>query len=231
MKSFSSVTFAPLVGLLLTLPTSCALTNKADPLNLRYFAPHVPHASNSVGAPVGGGERVTVYIERVEGAAHLTEAIAYRKSETELAYHEGLRWTEQPSVYLERAMSEALFGDGTRTRGLSDRGYALDVSLEAFEQLSYGEPRVRIVTRVWVGDDRMGLSERRFVVDEPIGAPTDEPSALAQAFTRALTKTGLLVRRQVDEVAATATRVSSENLPGEGCVPARPPEGARPFGS
>ncbi len=139
--------------LALSCVPACALTNKADPLNLRYFSPYTPESRQRPERGVQP-EVVTVRIESVEAAAHLTEPIAYRTSEPELAYYEDLRWTETPNVYLERAIGDALFADGTLRRGLTEGIYTVAVLLEAFDEIKYGEPRVRVVTRVWIGDER-----------------------------------------------------------------------------
>lgn len=199
------------------LVQACALTNKADPLNLRYFAPPAndpPLRLNEARAQ----EPVTVRIDGVEAAAHLTEAIAYRKNEAELGYYEELRWTEIPNVYLERAVADALFRDGTLRRGLTDSAYRLALTLEAFEKLAYGQPRVRVVTRVWVGDDRVVLSEQRLVIEEPIGDQGNtEHTSLMAAFSRALVKTAAQVRAQLDTVVERTQVVeraeNSEPLP------------------
>jgi ABC-type uncharacterized transport system auxiliary subunit len=198
---------SPLLVLVLLCASSCALTNKADPLNLRYFAPFGPELENGADQPAAGtAEPTVVRIDRVDAAAHLTEAVAYRKSETEVAYYEDLRWTETPNVYLERAVGQALFGDGTLRRGLNAGTYSVEAVLEAFEELKYEQPRVRMVTRVWVANDSVVLRERRFSIEQAIAKDASRPAqaAVAVAFTRAIARTAELIRSEVHSVTAMA---------------------------
>lgn len=186
--------FAGVVGTL-----GCALTNKADPLNVRYFTPYVPEATQP-GVRTSR-EPVTVRVDRVEAAAHLTESIAFRKSRTELMYHPELRWTETPDVYLERAIGDALFTDGSLRRGITEGAFTLGVVLEEFEALDFAQPRARVVARVWIADDRRVTSERRLVIEELVeqtnGSADEQHDRLMQAFARALTNTASAIKAEL----------------------------------
>jgi ABC-type uncharacterized transport system auxiliary subunit len=201
------------LAMVLLCASSCALTNKADPLNLRYFAPFVPDTAAQAATPRPAAQPLLIRVERVEAVAHLTEAIAYRRTDTELGYYDDLRWTETPNVYLEQALSESLFNDGSFRRGLTEGAYSLDIVLEAFEELKYGPPRVRLVTRLWVGNERFVLRERRLVVEEPIAGNTTASSqaAVVAAFSAALTKTAEKIHREVR--AATEVAPLSDTQP------------------
>ncbi len=183
------------------MPTGCALTNKADPLSLRYFAP--PRQKQAVAEPVATTQPLLIRVNRVEVAAHLTETIAYRQGESEVGYYHTLRWTEPPDVYLDRAIDDVLFFGNEMRRGLTDWRYTLGIELEAFEELKYGTHRAIVGIYLSVADERMVLRERRLVVETPVAADAGEPEvALANAFGRALSDIAELVRREVRSVAA-----------------------------
>jgi hypothetical protein len=183
------------------MPTGCALTNKADPLSLRYFAP--PRQKQAVAVPVATTQPLLIRVNRVEVAAHLTETIAYRQGESEVGYYHTLRWTEPPDVYLDRAIDDVLFSGNEMRRGLTDWRYTLGIELEAFEELKYGTHRAIVGIYLSVADERMVLRERRLVVETPVAADAGEPEvALANAFGRALSDIAELVRREVRSVAA-----------------------------
>lgn len=180
----------------------CALTNKADPLSLRYFAP--PRQERMVAEPAATATQpMLIRVSRVEVAAHLTETIAYRRGESEVGYYHTLRWTEPPDFYLERAIDDVLFSGSEVRRGLTDWNYTLGIKLEAFEELKYGEHRALVGIYLSIADERMVIRERRLVVEIPITQNSAEPEvALANAFGRALSDIAGLVRQEVRSVAA-----------------------------
>jgi ABC-type uncharacterized transport system auxiliary subunit len=154
-----------------------------------------------------------IRVNRVEVAEHLTENIAYRRSESELAYYNTLRWTEPPDVYLDRALDDALFSGNEMRRGLVDPTYTITVELEAFEELRYGDSRARVAVYVAIADAQMVLRERRLIVDAPVTRGTQgREVALVEAFGRALNEVAASVRQEVRSVAAEqreeASRVS-----------------------
>lgn len=188
----------------------CALTNKADPLSLRYFAP--PRQERVIAEPTTAtaAQPMLIRVNRVEVAAHLTETIAYRQGESEVGYYHTLRWTEPPDVYLERAIADVLFTGGEMRRGLTDWMYTLGIELEAFEELKYGEHRALVGIYLSVADERVVLRERRLVVEIPVAQNPSEPEvALANAFGRALSDIAGLVRQEVRAVAAQQTEETS----------------------
>lgn len=197
-----SCTFCVMTG-------GCALTNKADPLSLRYFAP--PRQERVIAEPAAtAAQPLLIRINRVGVAAHLTETIAYRRGETEVGYYHTLRWTEPPDVYLARAIDDVLFSGSGMRRGLTDWTYTLGIELEAFEELKYGQHRALVGIYLSVADERVVLRERRLVVEIPVAQNRDEPEvALANAFGRALSDIAGLVRQEVQAVAARQVEETS----------------------
>lgn len=192
------------------LSTGCALTNKAEPLSLRYFTP--PYHELAV-AEAAASAPLVLRVNRVEVAEHLTETIAYRRSESEVAYYDTLRWTEPPDIYLERAIGDVLFSGNEMRRGITNPTYTVSVELEAFEELKYGARRARVAVYVGIADEQVVVRERRLSVDVPVPESSQEPElALVAAFGRALNDIALAVRQEVRAVAAEQregeTRVS-----------------------
>lgn len=212
-----------LSGTAIVLSGGCALTNKADPLSLRYFSPPAQNAevqpASSVNEP-GAEPPIVLRVNRVEVASHLTETIAYRIGESEVGYYDTLRWTEAPEVYLERALQDALFSRGEMRRGVSDGMYTLSVALDSFEELKYGSPRVLVSVYVSIANDRLIAQERRLKAEVAVIGNRDEV-ALTQAFGQALQDVAEQVRREVKELAAKDVRDAarlSELQPNEdGC--------------
>jgi ABC-type uncharacterized transport system auxiliary subunit len=207
-------------GTAVALSSGCALTNKADPLSLRYFSPPAQQAaalSTSVGE--ASEEPIVLRVNRVEVASHLTETIAYRVGESEVGYYDTLRWTEAPEVYLERALQDALFSRGEMRRGVSDGMYTLNVALDSFEELKYGKPRVRVSVYVSIANDRLIAQERRLGAEVPVSG--NDEVALAEAFGKALQNVAEQVRREVKELAMRdirdAARLSELQATADGC--------------
>jgi len=131
----------------------CALTDKSDPLEIRYFTPQssggsapaqtaVPAAAESLGLSLG----------RVRASAYLRERIAFRASANELGFYEGLRWTERPESYLRRALSSSLFEQRGLEQVLAGPGATLEVELISFEETrepASFKPYRRRSTRAW----------------------------------------------------------------------------------
>src|SRR5687768_6369916 len=106
----------------------CALTSKSEPWTSRYFTPEAAGGSESPADPAdAGGARLR--LGRVSAGKHLRERIAFRRSEHELGYYDDRRWTEQPDVYLRRALSAALFEERGIHRVVSSGSPTLEVEL------------------------------------------------------------------------------------------------------
>src|SRR5689334_18964534 len=97
-----TLTRLALAALLVAGAGGCALTSKAEVLELRYFSPeHVkPHLTGADVSPAPGPGAPNAALElrlgRVSSGPNLRDRIAFRDSAYELGYYENWRWTERP---------------------------------------------------------------------------------------------------------------------------------------
>jgi ABC-type uncharacterized transport system auxiliary subunit len=125
------------ISVLSALANACALTSKAEPVNIRYFNPertnasHVPtlEGSSSVLSPV------SLRLGRVKSSHHLRDRMVYQSGDFELGYYDELRWLERPEVYAERAVSRALFERRAIKHVLAASAPTLEVEVSAFHEV------------------------------------------------------------------------------------------------
>lgn len=117
------------------LLTGCALTEKAPPVEIRYFSPQEYRAAASEPAPSESARQVELRMGRISSGAHLRSRISYRATTHELGSYETLRWTENPETYLRRALHRALFETRLVAERVSGRAPVLEVELIAFEEV------------------------------------------------------------------------------------------------
>lgn len=176
--------------------SGCALTNKADALDIRYFTPeHV--RPRLTGAADARGPALR--LGRVTSGLHLREPIAYRDGTYEVGYYEDRRWTERPDLYVRRELGRVLFEEHGFRRVVSGDAPTLDVEVIAFEEVKTRELHAaRVVVRVLLVSDRV-LLEDTITVDEPVAAsaPIDE---VVSAMARALDGMSDRVAREVGQV-------------------------------
>lgn len=204
MTKISSISLV-LIALVLT---GCGpLLSKAEPMNVRYFAPAfegVPRATGTVQA-------LPLRLGRIESSQHLLERMAYRASEHEIGYHEGFRWTERPDQYFRRALGRELFEKQRFAHVVAGVGPTLEAELIAFEELRERKA-VRVEARVLVHDGRRVLLEQTVRVEE--SRSDDTPDAVAEALSRALQKCVSQIAAEVEnalsgQVAPAATSRSA----------------------
>jgi cholesterol transport system auxiliary component len=185
--------------LLSSLLCGCALMSKGEAVSPRYFSPALETAHESADA---ASPRPELRVGRIEPAAHLEARIAYRISESELAYYEDRRWTEPPEAFVRRALESELFETHAFRRVMSGGAPTLDVEVLSFEELREGSPRARLSLLITLRDDRHALLERTISAEAELvlGDEGDEGPALASAMASALS-------RATKEI---ATRVSAE---------------------
>lgn len=131
----------------------CALTSKADRIEVRYFAPPFgapwagDHAASAPGArPLRMG--------RVRAADHLRSTIVYQRSDVELGTYDDDFWTERPTDYVERAVRAELFHRRGLVESLSNVDVTLDVEVLAFQEIRKGDARAARVTLAFSLRDR-----------------------------------------------------------------------------
>jgi uncharacterized lipoprotein YmbA len=195
-----------------TLLGGCALLGKGKPLELRYFelsaesARTPAHTGNAPSQqPATSAQRLR--LGTISAARHLDRRFVERTSAQEFRYHDEWRWTDQPEVFLRRALSRELFERAGVTRVLSGVAPTLEVELTALEERSKGE-RTRAVAAALavLHDDRAQLWQRSLEVSVEVGE--GEPaSALADAMGRAL---GELCARLAAETLAMLPAAVSE---------------------
>jgi cholesterol transport system auxiliary component len=198
------------IGLLLVL-SGCALLSKSDPMAIRYFSPDIaPAASaNAGGATTTDASAPRVRLGRVRAGEHLEERMAFRTSEEEIAFHEGLRWTERPEEYVRRALASALYEQRGFTQAVSGIAPTVDIELLAFEEVRGETPVARIEARVLVHDGRNVRFEQTVRVEER-REKEDSPGAVVRAASRALRQWVERVAAQVEAVVRELPTTSGE---------------------
>jgi cholesterol transport system auxiliary component len=193
---------------------SCGVMTKGEALSIRYFTPTAASVQTKPEhAPTAPLE---LRVGSLRAAAHLEERMAYRPSAAELGYLEDRRWTEPPEEFLRRALDAALFESRRIVRVYTDAAPSLDLELASFEELRYGEPRVRVVLSAVLRDQKRSLFEETLVAEEPLSVQGDDRSpavahALAAALKRAVAELAEHVSTELERT--RAARLETETQP------------------
>jgi ABC-type uncharacterized transport system auxiliary subunit len=138
------------------LLTGClgALGDKPEATPLRYFSPE--HATvETNGARASVADAPVVRLGRVTSSASLRSRIVHRESAYEVGLYETLRWTDDPEVYVRRALERALYDDGAARDAATGNMPALDIEVIAFEERVSAHGRGgRVEVRYELRDDR-----------------------------------------------------------------------------
>jgi cholesterol transport system auxiliary component len=173
----------------------CSLTDKADPLEVRYFTPErVAATSGAEQANAGSaliasaGTSVELRLGRIDSADYLREYMAYRDSELEVGFYEDRRWTERPEAYLRRALEQALFEQRGVTRSTAGLAPQLNVELLAFDEVRKPKPGVIVQLKVLLLQGGSARLEETVAIERPIDADSDKdhPTLVAQGLAHAL---------------------------------------------
>lgn len=168
---------------------ACALTSKAELVDVRYFSPErtqLPVKNADAGGALSAGP-LQVRLGRVTSGANLRERIAYRDSAYELGYYEDLRWTERPETYVRRALGRSLFETHGLQRVLSGDAPTLDVEVIAFDELRLKTGRAaRACLRVILYEDKGVLFEDTLTVDRPVAGGRPKIESIIEALATAL---------------------------------------------
>lgn len=147
----------------IVLLAGCALTSKASPRELRYFAPpsHEPagkQSATAAGAPVRLG--------RIVATSLLRTRILHRDSEVEVAPYATLRWTDEPEVYVRRALGRALFDSHGLEQATDPRAPTLDIDVLAFEETRHGLKRAgRVELRYQLYDEQRVIAHGTVAIE------------------------------------------------------------------
>lgn len=191
-----------------------SLLGKAEPMNVRYFTPVLrePEARAS-----GTVQALPLRLGRIESSEHLQERMAFRPSEHEVGYYEGLRWTERPDAYFRRALGRELFEKQRFAHVIGGISPTLEAELVAFEELRE-KKAVRVEARVLVHDGRRVMLEQTVRVEE--SRSDDTPIAVTDALSRALHKCVAQITAEVERALSTSgvSETSSRSAPVEPAV-------------
>ncbi len=169
----------------------CALTSKAEVVDVRYFSPEQVEPRRKDKDPVLASAAAVaqgslqVRLGRVTSGPNLRERIAYRNNAYELGYYEDLRWTERPETYVRRELGRSLFEDRGLRRVLSGAAPTLDVEVIAFDDLRLKTGRAaRVQLRVILYEDAGVLFEDTLTVDcQVLGAKPKIEEVIAAMAT------------------------------------------------
>jgi ABC-type uncharacterized transport system auxiliary subunit len=189
------------LGLAMLASTGCALLTKSRPVKIRFFTAEVAPqpakpASTAVassGAPAASAPApvLELRLARVNAASYLRDRIAYRDASAEVGYYATYRWADPPESYLRRALARSLFERHQLREIVSGAGPALEIDLDAFEEMR-APRRVARISITWrLRGDRTILVQRTLTVERPIsvdGADASGDSDPAPAIVAALTE-------------------------------------------
>lgn len=187
------------LGLLtLLLLGGCALTSKAEANFPHYFSPLLPRAQPKQNTQRSG---VELRLGRVSAGAHLREKMVYRTSGYEVGFYDNRLWTEKPTEYLRRALSQVLFEEEGLRSIISGSAPVLDVELVSFEELRAPQPAALVRVTFILRTERAVLLEQTLTVELPLAQATlpVSPDAIAATLGDALRSVVHQVTRRVLE--------------------------------
>jgi cholesterol transport system auxiliary component len=177
MKTLSSSLLVVVFG------SGCALTSKADVIDIRYFTPDAPVIEHQA---TGEGRGAELRLDRVAAGDGLNQRIAYSDGTHEVGYYDDRRWTERPERYVRQSIGRALYERHGLRHVVAGDAPTLDVDVIAFEEIkTKTKHAVRIDLHVQLSDERTVLFEARRSVERPV---RDEasfeavPAAMAAAL-------------------------------------------------
>jgi ABC-type uncharacterized transport system auxiliary subunit len=167
------------VAALLLLP-SCALLTTRHPAKIRYFTPEAVAAVPAAPDPRAAiPADLELRLARVDSASYIQDRIAFRNATSEVGYYGNLRWAEPPEAYLRRAMARALFQQQGVQEIVSGTGPALEIDLDAFEELKTPRHAARVVVTWRLRDGRTVIRQQTLTVEHAIAS--DDPDKVANA--------------------------------------------------
>jgi cholesterol transport system auxiliary component len=197
------VGFATLAG--------CALTNKADAVDVHWFAPAQPERKVDVAQQSG----LTMRLGRIRSAAHLESEIVYRESDVKFGSYPFDRWTERPEDYVRRAVSTAIFDERGVVQAVGGSPPVLDLQVLAFEEVRRGDQKLARVTIDYaLRNDKVVLLADVITVERPANG-TDVDGvvvAMGGALSDASEKLGDAILKKLAEGANNDSGGSSSHL-------------------
>jgi len=175
----------------------CALTSKADIVEIRHFSPERVRprltSTDAAGAarapsPPAPNGAFDLRLGRVTSGPNLRERIAFRDAAYELGYYEELRWTERPETFVRRELGRALFEEHGLHRVVGGDVPTLEVEVIAFDDLRLPSGRAaRVQLKVILFEGSGGvLYEETVTVDRPAISPRPKIEDVVAAMAEAL---------------------------------------------
>jgi ABC-type uncharacterized transport system auxiliary subunit len=135
------------------------------PAKIRYFS---PEAVRSPDARAQLPADFELRLARVDAASYIQDRIAFRDATAEVGYYGNLRWAEPPEAYVRRAMARALFQQRGVQEIVSGSGPALEIDLDAFEEIKTPRHAARVVITWRLRDGRTVVRQKTVTVEHPI---------------------------------------------------------------
>ncbi len=198
-------THAAVAATTFVLAASCALTQKARPLDVGYYTPErIRPGVTSAQAGAGPALR----LGRVASGVDLGERIVHGDGAHQVFYDSGHRWTERPEVYVRRSLGHALFEGAGFRRALGGDAPTLDVDVVSFEEIEApARHAAHVALHVVLSRDR-ALLEETLSVSEPVAG--DGFEAFVDAMARALDRSTNEVARRVGPALAPPAAAGDE---------------------
>ena len=170
-----------------------ALTAKAEPTDLRYYSPEAQEVQTTGAALTTAPE---LRLGHVTSSSSLRARIVHQDSEYELGMYETRRWTDNPEVYVRRALERALFDTGTARQIEAGDVPTLDVEVISFEEVrGVGKRAGRVELRYTLYDDRHVIDSGTVVAEHP--AESKDMAAIVAAIGHGMNDAALDVTRRV----------------------------------
>lgn len=184
--------------------SGCALTSKAEVVEIRYFSPEKvkPRLTGADGsrAPAPGAPSAALELRlgRVSSGANLRDRIAFRDAAYELGYYESWRWTERPETFVRRELGRTLFEEHGLHRVFGGAAPTLDVEVIAFDDLRLEKRRAaRVQLQVMLSADDGVIWEETITIDRPVAVERPQIEDVVGAMAGALEEASEQVTQQV----------------------------------
>jgi cholesterol transport system auxiliary component len=185
--------------LLLATAGGCALTSKAEVVEIRYFSPERVKPSLTGATLAPRGDPLELRLGRVSAGSNLRERIAFRGAGYELGYYATWRWSERPETFVRRDLARTLFEEHGLRRVHGGAAPTLDVDVIAFDDLRLGKERAaRVQLEGVLSADDAVLWQETITVDHPVIAESPKIEDVVGAMATALDEASETVTRKVE---------------------------------
>jgi ABC-type uncharacterized transport system auxiliary subunit len=168
--------------LALALASGCALTSRAEPAKWEWFTPEQTRQELTSAAI---GNKPAVHIRRVTSGLNLGSRIAFGDGGFETGYYDRRRWTEQPTLYVRRALERTICQEQRFRCDVDAEGPALDVEVLKFQELKKPDSHAGVVVlRIVLSNVDQVLVDDTIQVVEPVAGErfVDVVAAIARAL-------------------------------------------------